>query len=85
MRIQLLHVPGCPTTGQVRACLHECLQQAGFSVVIEESEGPYPSPTLLVDGVDVATGPPLTGTTCCRLDLPTHEQITTALQTGTKP
>lgn len=63
------------------AAHHQCLQQAGVSVVVEDYEGPYPSPTLLIDGMDVATGHARTGYAYCRLDLPTHDQILTALQT----
>lgn len=84
MRVQLLHVPECPLTDQLRTRVHECLQQVGVLVVVEEQEGPYPSPTLLINGVDVVTGHSLTGHVSCRLDMPTHDQIITALQTGTK-
>lgn len=82
MRVQLLHVPDCPLTDQLRAQLHECLQRARVSVAVEEYEGPYPSPTLLINGVDVATGHAPTDGAYCRLDMPTYDQITTALKTG---
>lgn len=85
MRVQLLHVPDCPLTDRLRVRLHACLQQAAVSVVVEEHEGPYPSPTLLINGVDVTTGHTLTGHAYCRLDLPTHDQIVTALQTEARP
>jgi hypothetical protein len=55
------------------------LAATGISAVIEEAEGDYPSPTLLVDGLDVVTGQPGGGAPRCRLDLPTREQIATAL------
>jgi len=83
VRIQLLHVPGCPLVDQLRARVSECLAQAGMPVPIEETEGPYPSPTLLVDGTDAATGQPPTDTACCRLDLPTHMQILDTLHRNT--
>lgn len=41
--------------------------------------GPYPSPALLIDGLDVTTGEPIVGAARCQLDLPTREQILTAL------
>lgn len=78
--IELWHVAGCPLVDQVRAALHECLRQAGIRVLVREREGPYPSPTLLINGIDVATGTAPAGETCCRLDLPTDDQIRTALE-----
>jgi len=45
---------------------------------VEQLEGPYPSPALLIDGADV-TGKPLVQQPSCRLDLPTEEQIMAAL------
>lgn len=75
VRVQLLRVPDCPLAGQVRDLLHECLRETHVAVHFEDAEGPYPSPTLLVDGVDVVTGTTPTPDTCCRLDLPTRAQI----------
>lgn len=83
MKIQLLHVPDCPLADRIRVRLHECLHQAGVSAAIEEAEGPYPSPTLLIDGVDVATGTTPAAGICCRLDLPTDTQILSALHGST--
>ncbi|GAB5008923.1 hypothetical protein MAHJHV63_33920 [Mycobacterium avium subsp. hominissuis] len=79
VQVQLLHVPDCPLVGRLRETLSDCLHQLAFAVRIEELEGAYPSPTLLVEGVDVATGAPPSHETCCRLDLPTCAQITSAL------
>ncbi len=53
---------------------------AGMQPVVETVSGSYPSPTLLINGIDVATGRPPTDQVCCRLDVPTREQIVTALQ-----
>lgn len=77
--VELWHVPDCPLTDQVRAALRECLRHSGVTVAVRERQGAYPSPTLVIDGVDVATGNPPAGAVCCRLDLPTHDQIHTAL------
>jgi hypothetical protein len=44
---------------------------------VQELEGAFASPTLLVDGVDV-TGRPAVSEPSCRLDLPTREQILAA-------
>lgn len=78
IHIQLLHVPECPLVGQVRATLRSSLSKANVRATIEEIEGPYPSPTLLIDGIDVAgraTAPGL----ACRIDLPTQDQVIVAL------
>ncbi|RZS43509.1 hypothetical protein EV193_102489 [Herbihabitans rhizosphaerae] len=48
-------------------------------VPTHERQGAYPSPTVVIDGRDVVTGAPPATDACCRLDLPTHEQIHTAL------
>jgi hypothetical protein len=81
VRVQLLQVPGCPLALRVRAMLCECLRESRAPTQIEELEGPYPSPTVLVDGVDVVTGAAgPTGEVCCRLDLPTRTQIRNALR-----
>jgi hypothetical protein len=79
VRVQLLHVPDCPLTGRVRDALYDCIRHVGFSVRVEELEGAYPSPTLVVDGIDVATGARPSREICCRLDVPTCAQIVTAL------
>lgn len=83
LSVELWYVSGCPLIDQVRTALRECLAHAGVDVRLRERQGPYPSPTLVVDGIDVATGSPPASGACCRLDLPTHDQIHTAL-TGTR-
>jgi hypothetical protein len=77
-RIQLLHVPDCPLVDQVRATLSRSLAKTEVEAVIEEMEGPYPSPTLLIEGIDVTGHTPDPGASC-RLDLPTEEQVLAAL------
>jgi hypothetical protein len=81
VRVQLLQVPDCPLALRVGAMLRECLRESRTPAQIEELEGPYPSPTVLVDGVDVVTGAAgPAGEVCCRLDLPTRTQILNALR-----
>ncbi len=77
-KVQILKVPGCPNAAQVRALVEEVLAGAGVRADIEELEGPYPSPSVLVDGVDV-TGCPAGTRASCRLDLPSREQVLMAL------
>lgn len=78
IRVQLLHVADCPLVGELRTVLQHTLARNGLRAQIEELEGPYPSPTLLVDGVDV-TGRATGTEPSCRLDLPSEEQILAAL------
>lgn len=80
VRVELWSVPDCPLVGHVRTALAQCLRQAGIVTTVRERQGDYPSPTLLVDGIDVATGSAPGSGTCCRLDLPTNEQILAALR-----
>jgi hypothetical protein len=62
----------------LRAILRRTLARSGTAVEVEDLEGPYPSPTLLIDGTDV-TGRFSGDGPACRLDLPTEEQILAAL------
>ena len=78
--VRLLHVPGCPLTGRVMATLRDCLAGTGIPVRVEDVEGDFPSPTLLVGGVDVVTGAAPPACPCCRLDLPTGAAILAALE-----
>lgn len=79
-RVQILHVPDCPLVDRLRAEVESCLAEVAPLVGVELVEGDHPSPTLVVDGIDVATGAPVSGEPRCRLDLPTPEQIREALR-----
>jgi hypothetical protein len=81
--VELRYVQDCPLIDQVRIALHECLRHNGIAVAVRERQGDYPSPTLIINGLDVATGTPPADGVCCRLDLPTHDQIHTALTPST--
>lgn len=78
IHVQLLHVSDCPLVGELRGRLDRCLSARGLHVTVEEIEGPYPSPTLLVNDADVTRRPVAQGPSC-RLDSPTEEQILAAL------
>lgn len=82
--IQVLHVPDCPLLDRVRDTLNDCLARTSVAVEVTEVEGSYPSPTLVIDGLDVMTGAPPLDQVCCRLDLPTCAQILEALS-GREP
>jgi len=85
MRVDLLLAPDCPHAAAARTVLARCLDQLGLDAVVSERVGDYPSPTVLVDGVDVISGsardtagPPEPG--ACRLDVPTAPRILAALR-----
>ena len=79
MKIELLHVPGCAHIENARQLLRSSLSELGIDEQIEEEEGAYPSPTILVDGMDVMGRPEARGASC-RLDVPTRERLFAALQ-----
>jgi hypothetical protein len=78
LQISILHVPDCPSIGRVRDAVEVALARVGATAVVEEIEGDYPSPTLLIDGVEI-DGYPLRSDPACRIELPTHEEITAAV------
>jgi len=83
MDIELLVRPHCPNAVAARSLLTACLSQLGLDVQVRERVGDYPSPTILIDGVDVMTAqsgaPPRQA---CRLDVPTAARVLPALQCG---
>jgi glutaredoxin len=81
MRIELLSAPGCPHAGAAKETITACLTALGTDEPIIDRVGRYPSPTVVVDGVDVMrpeAGAP-TGD-ACRLDLPTPQRVLNALR-----
>lgn len=98
MKVQLLYSPGCPNVVAARENLRRALADCGLRVRVEEIDTTRPdtpkqlrgwgSPTLLVNGIDVAGGPGPTGASC-RLypgaathfqGAPSEETIRAALQ-----
>ena len=78
-RIELRHVPECANVDGTRRLLHDVVKTLGVSVEVEELEGDFPSPSVLVDGVDVMGDPGFDGG-ACRLDLPTRQRLETYLR-----
>jgi hypothetical protein len=78
MRIELLHTLGCPHVDQALSLLRTCLAELELETTVVEREGDYPSPTILVNGVDVMGRSDLQGA-MCRLDLPTRDRVLAAL------
>jgi len=83
VNVELLLTPNCPNASAARAVLADSLRRLGLPVRVHERVGDYPSPTILVDGVDVMTeaeeGPRVAA---CRLDVPTTERVLAALRGG---
>jgi hypothetical protein len=80
-RIELLTSPGCPHAAAARETITDCLTTLGIDVPIIDRVGRYPSPTVLVDGVDVMrpeAGAPIGD--ACRLDLPTPQRVLDVLR-----
>ncbi|HET8758504.1 MAG TPA: hypothetical protein VFM58_20965 [Solirubrobacteraceae bacterium] len=80
VRIELLRAPDCPHADATRRDAHAALRHLQRASAIVERVGSYPSPTLVVDGLDVVTGRPPARGDYCRLDRPTRTQITQALE-----
>ncbi|HZD66416.1 MAG TPA: hypothetical protein VE152_09980 [Acidimicrobiales bacterium] len=78
MRISILHTPHCPSVSRLRADVEAVLERLGAVGAIEEIEGAYLSPTLLIDGAEM-DGYPGGTEPACRVELPTREQILSAI------
>ena len=80
MNVELLLAPECPNAPAARAVLTACLHRLGLDLRVREQVGDYPSPTILVDGVDVMTGQPSTPSMrACRVAVPTAARVLAAL------
>lgn len=97
--VELIYDQSCPNVDKAREVLREAFAQAGFPPAWiewdrESPESPvharrYGSPTILVNGKDIAGGAPNDGANCCRLyvdgdkgfsGVPSVDDITTALK-----
>jgi hypothetical protein len=76
--VEVLFLRGCPHAAAARAMVERCVARLGLAVEVAAREGDYPSPTVMVDGVDVM-GAPAGADPVCRLDLPTEERVMSAL------
>jgi hypothetical protein len=78
--VELLVAPQCPNAAVARSVLAECLHRLGLDMPVRERVGDYPSPTILVDGVDVMTARRhAPSRPACRLDVPTAARVLLAL------
>ena len=76
-------VPDCPNLERVRITLYATLAELGLPPTVVERVGDYPSPSVLIDGVDTMGASD--GPAACRLDLPTAEDLKAALRHATEP
>ncbi|WP_439659481.1 alkylmercury lyase [Lentzea sp. HUAS TT2] len=84
MRIELLLAPDCPNAAAAKTALAAALHELELTVPVLERVGDFPSPTILVNDVDVMndhTGAPQMR--ACRLDVPTVPKLLAALRSGT--
>jgi hypothetical protein len=81
LKIEILSVPDCPNLVPARELLQICLDRLGLQAEVTERVGDFPSPTILVNGIDVMGLPPRSGTSC-RLDVPTEDHVLAALRTA---
>lgn len=81
MKIELLYVPGCANIDNARQLLRSSLLELGLVERIEEKEGSYPSPSILIDGRDVM-GRPEAISASCRLGVLTRERLIGALRSA---
>jgi hypothetical protein len=80
MRIEVLHIPGCPHVAAARQLLLDCLEDLGLPwTAVVDRVGPFPSPSIVVNGTDVM-GAPEVKSSSCRLDVPTRNRVLAALR-----
>jgi hypothetical protein len=90
--VELRSVPDCPNLAPVRQVLYAALADLGLPPEVTELVGDYPSPSVLINGVDVmGRSAARAASPACRLDLPTGERVRLALrhalasETGSAP
>ena len=79
MKVEFRFFAGCPNVPRTRGVLTRAIATLGLPVSVEELDGDHPSPSVLVNGVDVMGDAPVSGR-ACRLDVPTEERVLEALR-----
>jgi hypothetical protein len=81
MRVELFKSPGCPNAAATKKTVTDCMKALGIEARVIERVGRYPSPTVLVNGVDVMSSDAgVSHGDACRLDLPSPQRILDALR-----
>jgi hypothetical protein len=81
MKIEILYAAGCPHAAEALALVERCLARLAISAELVVREANVPSPSVLVNGVDVM-GAPDGEAGLCRLDRPTEVRVLGALAEG---
>jgi hypothetical protein len=80
VRVELVHHSGCRFAQATHDLLQECLTTLAIPAPVHVRVADHPSPTLLINGIDVmGASPDQLTASACRLDIPTREQILTVL------
>jgi hypothetical protein len=80
MRIEVLHIPGCPHVDAARQLLLDCIDDLGLPrTAVVDRVGSFPSSSIVVNGTDVM-GTPEVMSSSCRLDVPRRDRILAALR-----
>jgi len=86
MRVELLHHHGCPHAHAAHQLIEQCLRTLAISSPILVRVGDYPSPTVLVDGIDVMRPThAVAAGSACRLDIPTQDRLLDILSAHLAP
>jgi glutaredoxin len=81
MQVELFTSPGCPNAAAAKRTVTDCMTALGIEAPVIERVGRYPSPTVLVNGVDVMrANAGVSHGDACRLDLPSPQRILDALR-----
>lgn len=80
MRIELVYATGCPNADNTRDRLKAAMRSLEIreECLTERVDPARPSPTVLIDGVDVM-GTPANSGEACRLDLPSQRHLLAVL------
>jgi hypothetical protein len=78
IKIEVLYAAGCPHVAEALALVERCLARLAISAELAVREADVPSPSVLVNGVDVM-GAPDGEAALCRLDRPTEVRVLRAL------
>ena len=81
MRVDVLYHAGCRSADAALQLVRECLITLRLADSVLVGVGDYPSPTVLVNGIDVMRpGTGLSEGSACRIDVPTRERMLAALR-----
>jgi hypothetical protein len=81
MRVELLQFEGCPLAPAAYRLVRQCLIALGIPDPVLVRVGDWPSPTVLVDGIDVMRpAAELSTARVCRIDVPTRGRVLAALR-----